>query len=97
MGSRLSNGPILNVQAGDAAEVAPIAGDDHGPVFKRDGSKAQIHEADVEAKGLERGKARTGRLCVGQDTPPGRPDDGFAETSKRAATERVLVPAPLAR
>jgi len=49
---RLSNGPIVNVQTGNAPEVAPVAGDHHGAVLQSDGSDTQIHEANVKPEGL---------------------------------------------
>lgn len=48
-----SNRPVVEAQAGHAAEAALVARDNDGSVLQGDRRDAKVHEADIQPKGLE--------------------------------------------
>ena len=87
--------PILDAQAGDAAEVTPVASDDHSPILQRNGGDAQVHKTNVELEGLELCDLRDGRFRVGEDAPTAQTHDGLAEM--RAGSSDLFRSAGLPR
>ncbi len=63
-----SDRPVLDIQAGNAAEVTTVPRDDHGPVLKGNGGDSKVHEADIQAKDFEMWSVRSS-VFAGTSTP----------------------------